>query len=343
MSTAKANKHIEIVRSGTASLKWQKACEKIRQVLEHRYLRVGVTVIDHIDNLESLVIEQPDLVFLRMKNLPRQQTLGQDSTANLWLAEYFDEHSLAYTGSTTNAIKLDFNKAKAKQLVEAAGLPTSRFFTAKPGQYRSASELPLGFPLFIKPLDAGDGRGIAADSVVRDFPAFERKVQSITADFISGALVEKYLPGREFSVAILETGYLYEQKVMPVELIAQRNIHGDRILSKNIKLADEEAVIPIPQGVLRNKILQLGSKVFNVLGGRDYGRIDIRMDEHGEPYFLEANLIPGLANGYFARACLLNENMSYEEMILAIAELGLARSTDTEKLTDLELATFSNP
>ena len=80
MSTAKANKHIEIVRSGTASLKWQKACEKIRQVLEHRYLRVGVTVIDHIDNLESLVIEQPDLVFLRMKNASPMALFGDRRT-----------------------------------------------------------------------------------------------------------------------------------------------------------------------------------------------------------------------------------------------------------------------
>lgn len=325
----KINKHIEIVRAKASNLEGQKHREMIRRVLEKHYLHVGVTIVSDITDLESLVSERPDLVFLRMRKKSMEANLGQSTPTWLWLSAYFDENKLAYTGSAKRAIGLDVNKAKAKQVVQDAGLRTPLFFTAEPGQHHSAGELPLPFPLFVKPLKAGDGRGIGADSVVRDFTAFRHKVQSITTRLgTRKVLVERYLPGREFTVAILETGYSNEPKVMPVELITQQNAQGDRILGKAIKLADKEAVVPIPQGEVRDKIVQLGSKVFNVLGGRDYGRIDIRMDEHGEPYFLEANFVPGLANGYFARACRLNEGMSYEAMILNIAKLGLARNTN---------------
>ena len=53
------------------------------------------------------------------------------------------------------------------------------------------------------------------------------------------------------------------------------------------------------------------------------GRIDIKMDHLGEPHFIEANLMPGLEKGYFYRSCLINFQMSYEDMIFNIASIGL--------------------
>lgn len=83
---------------------------------------------------------------------------------------------------------------------------------------------------------------------------------------------------------------------------------------------------------MRRQIAELGKAVYAALGARDYGRIDIRMDSLGKPNFIEANLTPGIANNdfvsYFTRACELNQDMTYESMILRIVEIGLARSTD---------------
>jgi D-alanine-D-alanine ligase len=66
---------------------------------------------------------------------------------------------------------------------------------------------------------------------------------------------------------------------------------------------------------------------FVALGARDYGRIDIRMDSHGVPHFLEANLISSLLRDYgnFPKACLLNSNIDYENMIYRIIDLSLSR------------------
>ena len=61
-----------------------------------------------------------------------------------------------------------------------------------------------------------------------------------------------------------------------------------------------------------------------LLGGKSLGRIDIKMDHLGIPHFIEANLMPGLRKGYFYRSCVLNLDMSYEDMIFSIADTGLS-------------------
>ena len=73
-----------------------------------------------------------------------------------------------------------------------------------------------------------------------------------------------------------------------------------------------------------NQLSDLSKNAFTALGGKSLGRIDIKMDYSGVPHFIEANLMPGLRKGYFYRSCLLNLNMSYEQMILTVADNGLS-------------------
>ena len=70
---------------------------------------------------------------------------------------------------------------------------------------------------------------------------------------------------------------------------------------------------------IRFEISELALNSFKSLGAKGYGRIDIKMDKKGIPYFLEANLIPGLGFGYFYRCYKLNGGINYEQMILDIA------------------------
>jgi len=109
---------------------------------------------------------------------------------------------------------------------------------------------------------------------------------------------------------------------MPLELIAIQNDAGDRILGEQEKDEDNEKTIPIKDDKIYKDISTLAKQAFLSLGAKDFGRIDIRMDAENIPYFLEANLILGLGSGYFFRACHINQKMSYEDMILKIAELG---------------------
>lgn len=185
----------------------------------------------------------------------------------------------------------------------------------------------LTFPLFIKPTNRGGGLGINSDSVANNFYELEPKIQSIAANLESDSLVEEYLPGREFSVAILKYEASEEFAVMPIELIAPPDERGLRFLSGKVKSSNSEQAVAIADEIIKSKVTALAIDVFEALGARDYGRIDIRFDKEGTPHFLEANLIPSLISGYgsFPKACLLNINLDHEQMILRIARLGLAR------------------
>lgn len=307
----------------------------IVEVLRKHYARVEVSNINTAADIQKLTDKQPDLVFLGVKNLP-DNSFGKLETDKIWISESLDFSGINYTGSRRAAIELDQNKHSAKKVIADAGLSTADFFTAIPDEYSKAADLPIDFPLFIKPPKEGGGSGIDSNSIVRDFSAYKKKVQSISDEFSSFALVERYLTGREFSVAILAGSKPDELLAMPVEIIAHQNAIGDRILSQKIKADDVELVIGVTDARLKIILSEFAKDAFIALGARDYGRIDIRMDEKGNAHFLEANLIPGLAQhdfiSYFTSACQINESISYESMVLAIVEIGLARTESAEVL-----------
>jgi len=111
---------------------------------------------------------------------------------------------------------------------------------------------------------------------------------------------------------------------MPIEIVVKKNINGHRILDYDIKENDHEKVIEVSDSKIFNQLSDLSKNAFTTLGGKSLGRIDIKMDHRGVPHFIEANLMPGLRKGYFYRSCLLNLNMSYEQMILTVADNGLS-------------------
>ena len=140
----------------------------------------------------------------------------------------------------------------------------------------------------------------------------------------SPSLVETYLAGKEYSVGIFEDGIDGSLRAMPIEIIVKKNIDGYCILDFDVKKNDEEKVIPVTDIKIFNKISKIAKVSFKALGGKSFGRIDIKMDHLGVPHFIEANLMPGLRKGYFYRSCVLNLDMSYEDMIFSIANTGLS-------------------
>ncbi|MEI8187682.1 MAG: D-alanine--D-alanine ligase [Candidatus Saccharibacteria bacterium] len=322
----KINKHIEIVRCGISKLSSMglKSCNMLQSELSKTYSRVEISNVSNEADLDRLIAKKPDLAFLGFKQL-----MSDDKEA-LWICEKLDEQGISYTGSSKEAMLMDHNKDIAKDKIIESGLLTASFFMASPSQFKNSDDLPIKFPLFIKPPKEGGGTGIDDKSIVRDFRSFEDKVKQIDSVFGTPALVESYLDGREFSVAILETLGEEETLVMPIELIAEANAFGDKLLSRKVKSEDTEHAIIVSDLVLREKITKLALSCYKALGARDYGRIDIRMDHKGDLHFLEANLIPGVANhdfiSYFNSACILNEEIHYSEMINMIVSLGIARS-----------------
>lgn len=326
----KINRHIEIVSSSISSLSSMSKASRsaIQKTLSKYYKRVDITLVDNLSDLDALIAKAPDLVFLGMKFISKNSQLNLNDTQNIWLADYLTERGIATTGSQSTAHHLEINKPLAKQCVARAGLDTSAYYIVKTDEHLEPNTTLSEYPLFVKPANRGGGLGIDSDSIVNNFLELKNKVNSISKNFNSDSLIEKYLPGREFSVAVLKNKDRLGYTGMPLELIAPKNEKGERLLSGKVKSADAEQVKEVTDTQIRKSIMELAINAFQAIGGRDYGRIDIRMDEHGTPHFLEANLIPSLIDNYgsFPKACALNQNISYEEMLLQITALGMTRS-----------------
>ena len=342
-------KHIEIVRSsipGLSSLSLVSA-QAMQELLSRHYQQVHIATVDCVADLEALVLRHPDLVFMGMKFVPVNTLRGFQDPNKVWLASFLDDQGIAYTGSDHVAHRRELNKHLAKARVAKHGLKTAHYRVIKQTSAPLEVKLDLTFPVFIKPTDRGGGQGIDSQSVAHNFEQLEAKVQSISTQTKSDSLVEEYLPGREFSVAILKDELSNAFSVMPLELIAPLDQNGSRLLSAAVKVSDNERVIAVTDPVLGDQLSELALSSFHALEARDYGRIDIRLDTNGVPHFLEANLIPSLIDGYgnFPKACQLNQALDYETMLLRIVNLGLSRQTESLSLDDslVDDLTLFNP
>ena len=293
--------------------------EIVLEILSKYYENVTITeIITHAD-LDRLVIRNPDLVFSGVKYF---DFFGKI----LWLNDYLDRSGISYLASNKKALDSESDKSRAKDIMQEAGIATAHYFTTCPGEHPTEESIPLVFPLFIKPITGGDSRGVDANSVVSDFTEFLSKVAEIQNVQQSRSLVETYLSGKEYSVGIFEdisTGFL---TAMPIEIIVEENKNGNRILDFEVKRNDSEKVIAVTDLEIHKQLSDLAKAAFKALDGKSFGRIDIMMNQDHVPHFIEANLMPGLRKGYFYRACLLNLDMTYEQMILKIADNGLSSS-----------------
>jgi len=290
---------------------------KILKILSKRYKDVKITEINCEEDLEQLVNRKPDLVFSGVKYF-------LFNSKKVWLNDYLEIFAIPYIASSKTALDNESDKNIAKKIMQKANIKTADFFITNPGEHLNESSIPLKFPLFIKPVTGGDSRGIDKNSIVLNFESFTAKVLDIKTKQNSPSLAEVYLSGKEYSVGIFENSVDRSLRAMPIEIIVKKNIDGNCILDFDVKKNDEEKVILVTDSKIFKKLSKLAKASFKALGGKSLGRIDIKMNDLGVPHFVEANLMPGLRKGYFYRSCVLNLEMSYEDMIFSIANTGLS-------------------
>ena len=291
--------------------------KNILKILSKRYKNVSITEINSEEDLEALVKRKPDLVFSGVKYFIF-------NNKNIWLNDYLEMFEISYIASSKAALDNESDKNIAKKIMQKNNIRTADFFITNPGEYLKESSIPIKFPLFIKPVTGGDSRGVDKKSLVFNFEDFTAKVLDIKIKQNSPSLVETYLAGKEYSVGIFEDSIDGSLRAMPIEIIIKKNIDGHCILDFDVKKNDEENVILVSDVLVFDKISKLAKDSFKALGGKSLGRIDIKMNHSGIPHFIEANLMPGLREGYFYRSCLLNLDMNYDDMIFSIANTGLS-------------------
>jgi len=323
----KTVKYIEIVGSTNPRINAMARDSQLtmQAVLSVYYTKVRITHVDNMADLEALAAKRPDLVVLGMKLVLLDPSVSYDDSPKMWLSDYLAAHGINFTGSDTAALKLEFDKPMAKQAVIDAGLQSAAYFISP--IVRPVTRHNLRFPLFVKPTNRGDSKGIDEMSVVHTEAELQAKIQAIHSGCSSDALIEEYLPGREFSVAVIRQPRSEDLLAMPIEISSPVDAKGNAFLSEAVKTSDSEVVLPVTDTVLKDNLNTLAIGVFKALGSQDYGRIDMRLNADGIPCFIEANLMPGLSDhGYLLRCFNQNKHTSYEDMILSIIRLALERS-----------------
>jgi D-alanine-D-alanine ligase len=231
---------------------------------------------------------------------------------------------VGYTFSDPLVCAATLDKAVAKRLVHAAGVPTPRFHVVrKSADSRSCS---LEYPLFAKPLAEGTGKGVTDRSRI-DSP---RELVSVCGDLLNRfgqpVLVEEYLPGREFTVAVLGNGSSARALGgMEIEILSRRDggIYSQESKEKCEELVRYSAVLP---GPLRSELEDLALRSYVALECRDAARVDIRCDRNGRPCFMEVNPLPGLHPTHSDLPMIAtNEGVTYAELIGTIIANALGR------------------
>ncbi len=284
------------------------ACYCVLQSVLNANHQAVVTVCVDAADLAAVIDRKPDLIIGVVKYILL------DNGQHLWLSEYFENENVNYTGSTRQTLSYDSNKVSAKQKIASKNINTAEYFTAVPNEYLGEQSLPLAFPLFVKPIDAANGNGVDANSLVHNFKDFQHKVQHLYGEYAEPALVEEYLDGREFTVAVIEDGE--ELIIAAIEIISPEE-KGIRVLGAKVKAENTETLHRIKDKMVLANVIDIAKHSFRALEARDFGRIDIKMDQSGTCYFMEANLVPGMKKGssYFPQACKISTDLQYDEVV----------------------------
>lgn len=236
------------------------------------------------------------------------ESLGRDARLETAVPMVLDLIGIPYTGSSAEALSAALYKDRVKARLLEAGVPTPRAAVLADPR----DPCPVRLPAIVKPSREDGSAGITAQSVVHDEASLRERAADCIAAFGAPCLVEEYIEGREFNVALL--GYP-QARVLPLQEIDFSDMPGDRprIVTYDAKWKagsiDDLGTRPVvhvhptlPPSVAA-RIRRAASEAFRAVDVRDYGRVDVRLSASGVPYVIDVNPNCDLAEeGGFARA-----------------------------------------
>jgi D-alanine-D-alanine ligase len=235
--------------------------------------------------------------------------------------------NIPFTGSDETTLCIALDKALCKRLLSTYRIKTPKYklFTGNTGKTAKG----LKFPLIVKPNTEGSSKGISDFAIVYNNNELQGILEKNLRLYNQAMLVEEYINGREFTVGIAgngnETSVFY-----PMEIIYKNREKKELIYSYDVKKNYKEHIeYKCPAVLDKNKetrLMMSARKIYKILECRDFSRIDFRMDEQGEIYFIEINPIPGLAANYSDYPMIAEFNgISYDELVIMVLNNALKR------------------
>ncbi len=265
---------------------------------------------------------KPHIVFNLMEAFAGVTTFDQN------VVSYLELLRLPYTGCNPRGLILARDKALSKKLLAYHRIPVPDFTVVRHGRKPLLSKR-LQFPLIVKSLFFEASAGISQASVVENADQLVRRVQFIHDNLGTAAIVEQFIDGRELYVGVLGNERL---DVFPVWEMSFADMPDNRwrIATERVKWSTQyqtkhgimtEAATLDADAI--DRIQRIAKRTYRALDLSGYARIDIRMDEEGGIFVLEANPNPNLAYGEdFAESAEVS-GVSYERLLERILTLGL--------------------
>jgi D-alanine-D-alanine ligase len=245
------------------------------------------------------------------------------------VVSYLELMRMPYTGCSPRGLMLAHDKCLAKKILSYHQIPTPEFVEFPIGR---AVERPkqMTFPLIVKSVWEEASLGISQASIVEDDDRLRERVAFIHNKIGTGALVERYIEGRELYVGVLGNRHLQVLPVWELSMnrmpdgawpIATERVKWSRKYQDKYGITSGEAK-DLPKGKAE-KIQYLAKCVYQALGLRGYARIDFRLDPAGEIYVLEANPNPQIADGEDFAESAEQADLPYGALLQRILSIGL--------------------
>ena len=234
-----------------------------------------------------------------------------------------EAYRIPCTFSDPVVLGLSLHKGWAKHVIRDLGLPTPDFAVVCTEADIAAVRLP--YPLFAKPVAEGTGKGVTAASKLRGPAELEAQCRELLRRFHQPVLVERFLPGREYTVGIVGTGDR-ARAVGTMEVMLKKEAEQDVYSYVNKEKCEELVEYRLADDAAALRARETALAVWRALGCRDAGRVDLRDDEHGVPNIMELNPLAGLhpEHSDLPIICTL-AGMSFRELIRAIVDSALER------------------
>lgn len=242
--------------------------------------------------------------------------------------------NIPYTASDPVTIGNCHDKSRCKEILSYYGIPNPGFFTTDSSVNGSPK---VKYPAFVKPLHEGSSKGIYNSSVVNNRDELNREISRIKQDYSQHSIIEDFLDGREFTVALLGNGE--NLRVLPIVEINLDSLPKDfpKIYSYEVKWffdtrENKLDIFTCPAKIsekLKNKIEEICKNAYKVLKVRDWARMDVRCDKNENPCLIEINPLPGVLpnpedNSCFPKAAR-EIGMDYDTLIQTVLNFAIER------------------
>lgn len=230
-----------------------------------------------------------------------------------------------FVGADALTLGMTLDKLMAKKVFIAEGIPTPKFSEVKsPSSLINTDH--LNFPLIVKPRFEGSSKGLSEASRVETMDELKKQVEYVVNAYKQPALIEEFIRGEEFTVAIIGNDPAETLPAVQIKIDGRLKLNDKFYTFARITSDRLEYICParISQD-LKKRLSETALRAYEAVECRDFGRVDFRVDNEGNPYVLEINPLPSLSTEDVFTVVAQATGSSYEDMIARILKCALKR------------------